>query len=145
MKKTYTAKPEDITHDWYIVDAKGQTLGRLATRIATLIRGKHKPTFTPHMDCGDFVIVVNAEHVVLSGNKEEQKEYIHHTGYIGGLKRITVEKQRQKDATKIIENAVWGMISHNRLGRQLINRLKVYTGAEHPHAAQQPQDLPAVV
>ncbi len=145
MQKTYTAKPEDITRQWYIVDAEGQTLGRLATRIATLIRGKHKPLFTPNMDCGDFIIVLNAEKVVLSGRKEAQKTYYHHTGYIGNLKKITVEKQRIKDATKIIEKAVWGMIPHNRQGREQITRLKVYNGAEHPHTAQQPQALPEAV
>ncbi len=145
MQKTYTAKPEDITRQWYVVDAEGQTLGRLATRIATLLRGKHKPLFTPSMDCGDFIIVLNAEKVVLSGRKETQKTYYHHTGYIGNLKSITVEKQRQKDATKLVEKAVWGMIPHNRQGREQITRLKVYLGSEHPHTAQQPQALPEAV
>jgi large subunit ribosomal protein L13 len=136
--KTYSAKPEDITRQWIVLDAEGQTLGRLATRVATLLRGKHKPMFTPNMDCGDNVIIINAEKVVVTGNKASQKEYIHHTGTLGGLKRISYQRQMEQHPERILEAAIWGMLPHNRLGRKQITRLHVYTGAEHPHAAQQP-------
>lgn len=136
--KTYHAKPEEITRQWVVIDADGQTLGRIATRVATLLRGKHKPLFTPSTDCGDAVIVINAEKVVVSGRKADQKEYIHHTGTLGGLKRISYKEQMEKHPERIVEAAVWGMIPHNRQGREQITRLRVYTGPEHPHAAQQP-------
>lgn len=138
---TYMAKPDDIERQWYVVDAEGQTLGRLATKIATILRGKHKPTYTPHLDTGDFVIVVNAEKVNLTGRKWEQKKYYRHSGYPGGLKEITYDKLVQRNPEFIIEKAVKGMIPHNKLGRQVIKKLKVYAGPEHPHQAQQPEKL----
>ncbi|MDH4379588.1 MAG: 50S ribosomal protein L13 [Vampirovibrionales bacterium] len=137
--KTYTATPDELTHDWILVDAEGKTLGRLATEIAIYLRGKHKPVYSPHLDHGDFVVVINADKVKVSGNKADQKEYIHHTGYLGHLKRITFKDLMVKDPTQPLTHAVWGMLAHNRLGRQLITRLKVYAGPEHPHAAQQPK------
>ncbi|MGZ5369050.1 50S ribosomal protein L13 [Aeromicrobium sp.] len=137
--RTYSPKPADINHQWHIIDAEDVVLGRLAVQVATLLRGKHKPTFAPHMDGGDFVVVVNAEKVALSGNKRTDKLAYRHSGYPGGLKSIAIGDLLEKDARKAIEKAVWGMIPKNRLGRQMIKKLKVYTGPEHPHAAQQPQ------
>ncbi|MDQ3157503.1 MAG: 50S ribosomal protein L13 [Actinomycetota bacterium] len=137
--RTYSPKPADINHQWHIIDAEDVVLGRLAVQVATLLRGKHKPTFAPHMDGGDFVVVVNAEKVALSGNKRTDKLAFRHSGYPGGLKSIAIGDLLEKDARKAIEKAVWGMIPKNRLGRQMIKKLKVYTGPEHPHAAQQPQ------
>ena len=139
MKKTYSAKPLEVERQWWIVDAEGQTLGRLATKIAILLRGKHKPEYTPHIDTGDFVIVLNAEKIQVSGNKETEKMYHHHTGYPGGFRSISFRGLMEKNPTKIIEKAVWGMIPHNTLGRQQLTKLKVYAGTEHPHVAQQPQ------
>jgi large subunit ribosomal protein L13 len=136
--KTFTAKPEDITRQWYVIDAEGLTLGRLATIAATLLRGKHKPIYTPSIDTGDFVIVVNADKVAVSGKKAEQKEYIHHTGWPGGFRSIRYNKLMAEHPTRIIEKAVRGMIPHTRLGRAQYTKLKVYAGAEHPHQAQQP-------
>lgn len=136
--KTYTAKPEDITRQWVLIDAEGMTLGRLSARVATLLRGKHKPMYTPSMDCGDFVLIINAEKIQVSGKKAWQKEYIHHTGTLGHLKRIKYRHQMEKDPTKILEHAIWGMLPHTRQGRKQITRLHVYAGAQHPHAAQQP-------
>lgn len=138
---TYMAKPEEVERQWYVVDATGKTLGRLATRIAEILRGKHKTTFTPHVDTGDFVIVINAEKIHLTGNKWEQKKYYHHSGYPGGIKETTYEKLVEKKPEFIIEKAVKGMIPHNKLGRQIIKKLKVYAGPEHPHQAQQPKEL----
>ncbi|HLV10080.1 MAG TPA: 50S ribosomal protein L13 [Halanaerobiales bacterium] len=137
---TYMAKPEEIQHEWYVIDADGQTLGRLATEIATILRGKHKTTFTPHVDTGDFVIVINAEKVKLTGNKLDQKKYYRHSGYPGGLKEMTYRRLLEKKPELIIEKAVKGMIPHNKLGRQIINKLKVYAGPDHPHQAQQPKE-----
>lgn len=139
MVKTYTAKPEEIEHAWWVVDATDQTLGRLATRVATLIRGKHKPTFTPHLDCGDFVVVVNAEKIAVTGQKLFQKKYYRHSGYPGGFKSVTLERLLETYPERVIERAVWGMLPKNRLGRQLRKKLKVYAGPEHPHQAQKPQ------
>ncbi len=138
-KITKSAKAQDIQRDWYVVDAQGQTLGRLATRIATLLRGKNKPSFTPHVDCGDYVIVVNAEKVHVTGQKMSQKKYYRHSGYPGGLKEVTLRDQLQKFPDRVIESAVRGMLPHNRLGRQMFKKLKVYAGPNHPHQAQQPQ------
>lgn len=136
--KTYSAKPQQVEHKWHIVDLEGQTVGRAATQIATLIRGKHKPTFTPHVDGGDFVICINADKVVFTGNKMQQKEYHHHSGFPGGLKSITAEKLLQKRPEDIITFAVRGMLPKTKLGRAMIKKLKVYTGTEHQHEAQQP-------
>ena len=141
--KTYSAKPSDIEKKWFIVDATGQTLGRLSSQIAYILRGKHKPTFTPHMDMGDFVIVVNAEKIELKGAKELTKPYYRHSGYFGGLKTTMAFELRQKHPERLIEFAVKGMLPHNSLGRQCYRNLKVYAGAVHPHTAQNPQPLPA--
>ena len=139
--RTYMTKPEEIERQWYVVDATGQTLGRLATKVADILRGKHKPIYTPHVDTGDYVIVINAEKIELTGKKWEQKKYYRHSGYPGGLKEITYDKLLKKNPEFIIEKAVRGMIPHNRLGRQIIKKLKVYAGPDHPHQAQQPKEL----
>jgi len=139
--KTFSLKKEEIDRKWYIVDAKGQILGRLASKVATILRGKHKETYTPHLDMGDHVVVVNASKIHVTGRKEEQKTYYHHTGYPGGLKAETFNKLLQKDPEKIIRSAVWGMLPHNRLGRKMIKKLKVYSELDHPHQAQQPETL----
>jgi len=136
--KTFSAKPEDITRTWWEIDADGMTLGRLSTVVADLLRGKTKPQFTPHIDSGDFVVVINAEKIKVTGKKFTDKKYYHHTGYLGHLKVATFRELQEKHPTRVIEKAVWGMLPHNRLGRQQITKLKVYTGAEHPHAAQKP-------
>lgn len=138
QQKTYHAKPSDITHDWILVDANGQTLGRLASRVASIIKGKEKPNYTPSADTGDFVIVINAEKIQVTGNKVEAKTYYRHSGYPGGLTATTYKELQAKDPAQIIEKAVWGMLPHNSLGRKLIKKLKVYVGAEHPHQAQNP-------
>lgn len=139
--KTYSAKQADIKRDWYVVDAEGKTLGRLASEIALRLRGKHKPEYTPHVDTGDYIVVVNAEKVHVTGRKETDKVYYHHTGYIGGIKSITFEKLIQKAPERVIEFAVKGMLPKNRLGRAMFKKLKVYAGTEHRHAAQQPKPL----
>jgi len=139
--KTFSARPKDIERKWYLIDAEGQVLGRMATRIADLLRGKNKPIYTPHMDTGDFVVVINAEKVVVTGRKAEQKEYQRYSGYPGGLKRISYQRMLEKFPERIIEHAVRGMIPHNRLGRVMIKKLKVYAGPDHPHGAQQPEIL----
>ena len=136
--KTYSAKPLEVERKWYLIDAEGEILGRLATRIANILRGKNKPEYTPNVDTGDFVIVINADKVVVSGKKETDKIYYHHTGYPGGLKAASVKEVREKDARKLIEKAVKGMLQHNTLGDTQFTKLKVYNGAEHPHAAQKP-------
>ncbi len=139
--KTYMAKKEEIEKKWYIVDASDKIVGRLATKIATILRGKHKPSFTPHVDTGDFVIVVNAEKVKFTGNKLDQKKYYKHTGYMGGIKETTAKDMLQKKPEEIIRHAVKGMLPKNRLGRKLLKKLKIYRGEEHPHQAQQPEKL----
>ena len=136
---TYSPKAADITHQWYVIDAEDVVLGRLAVEAATLLRGKHKPTFAPHVDGGDFVIIVNAEKVSLSGNKRTDKPVYRHSGYPGGLKQIAYGDLLEKDAAKAIEKSVRGMLPKNRLGNQIIRKLKVYAGPDHPHAAQKPQ------
>ena len=136
--KTYSAKPLEVERKWYVIDAEGKTLGRLATVCANLLRGKTKPEFTPHVDTGDFVIVINADKIQVTGNKETDKIYYHHTGFPGGLKSISFKDLMKKDPTKAIEKAVKGMLPHNTLGAQQFTKLKVYAGAEHPHAAQKP-------
>jgi len=138
MMKTYFATNENIEHNWYLVDASNKVLGRLATQIAKYLRGKHKPEFTPHADAGDYVIVINADQIKVTGNKEQEKTYYTHSGYPGGIKEISFEKLHAKNSAKIIENAVKGMLPKNPLGRAMLRKLKVYTGAEHPHTAQQP-------
>ncbi|RMF03204.1 MAG: 50S ribosomal protein L13 [Chloroflexi bacterium] len=139
--KTISAREQDIQRDWYVVDAQGQTLGRLATRVATVLRGKHKPIYTPHVDCGDYVVIVNAEKVHTTGQKATQKKYYRHSGYPGGLREITLRDQLQKFPTRVLESAVRGMLPKNRLGRQMFKKLKVYAGPNHPHEAQQPKPL----
>lgn len=139
--KTFSAKAEAVQREWFIVDAKGKTLGRLATEIASRLRGKHKPEYTPHVDTGDFIIVVNAAEVHVTGNKAKDKMYHRHTGYIGGLKSISFEKLIEKAPERTIETAVKGMLPKGPLGRVMFKKLKVYPGAEHPHTAQQPKQL----
>ena len=141
MKNTYMQKKETVKRDWYVIDDEGLNLGRLATRVADVLRGKHKPTFTPHIDCGDFVIVVNASKVNLTGNKLNDKIYYNHSGYTGGLRERTAKEMKEKYPVEMIERAVKGMIPHNRLGRQVAKKLFVYEGAEHPHMAQKPVEM----
>ena len=139
--ETTSIRADEINREWFIVDAEGQTLGRLASEIAQIIRGKKKPFFTPHMDMGDFVVVVNAEKVKVTGNKEKDKSYFRHSGYPGGVTQISLQKIRQDYPERIITNAVKGMLPHNRLGRQLLTHLKVYSGTHHPHSAQLPKTI----
>ena len=139
--KTYSAKPGEITREWYLVDAEGKTLGRLATQIADTLRGKRKPQFTPHVDTGDFVIVVNAEKIAVTGNKRAAKMYYRHSGYPGGLKSRTLNDMLARRPEEVIRLAVKGMLPRNRLARKQLTKLKVYAGPEHPHAAQQPQPM----
>ena len=139
--KTYQAKKEELEHQWYLVNAEGKILGRLATKLADLLRGKTKPTYTPHLDTGDFVVVVNAEKVTLTGNKMKDKIYYHHTGYPGGIKEMSAEKLLAKKPTEMIRMAVKGMLPKNSLGRQMLRKLKVYAGPNHPHEAQKPITL----
>ena len=139
--KTYSAKPESVKRDWYVVDASGKTLGRLATEVASRLRGKHKPEFTPHVDTGDYIVVVNADKVAVTGNKANDKMYYRHTGYPGGLKEANFATLQAEKPEMIIEKAVKGMLPRNPLGRAMFRKLKVYAGTEHPHTAQQPQQL----
>jgi len=139
---TTMPKQQEVSHEWYIIDAKDQTLGRMSTRIATALRGKHKTDFSPHVDNGDFVIVINAAAVNLTGRKWEQKNYYNYSGYPGGLRSLTASEVRARNPERLIEQAVKGMLPKNRLARQVIKKLKVYGGAEHPHAAQQPKAFP---
>ena len=137
--KTKFAKKETVDHKWYVVDAKDQVLGRMACRIATYLRGKHKPIFTPHVDTGDFVIVVNADKIKVTGNKLVDKKYYSHSGSIGSISEKTLKDRMVSEPEKVVEDAVWGMLPKNRLGRAMIKKLKVYRGAEHSHAAQKPE------
>lgn len=139
--KTQSAKRENVQRKWYVVDAEQAILGRISTQIATILRGKNKPTFTPHVDTGDFVVVINAEKVKLTGRKETDKLYHHHTGWVGGLVTKTAAEIREKAPEDLIRKAVWGMLPHGPLGRQMFKKLKVYAGGEHPHAAQEPETL----
>ena len=139
--RTYSAKANEIKHDWYVVDASGQPLGRLASEIAKRLRGKHKPQFTPHIDVGDHIIVVNAAKVAVSGNKKSNKIYYRHSGYIGSLKSQSLEKLLKEHPERTIEKAVKGMLPRNPLGRAMFRKLRVYAGADHQHTAQQPQEL----
>ena len=139
--KTTSVRSNEINRDWFIVDAEGHTLGRLASEIAQILRGKKKPSFTPHMDMGDFVVVVNADKIKVSGKKEEEKTYFRHSGYPGGITQISLKQVRQVYPERIIMNAVKGMLPRNRLGRKLLTHLKVYSGELHPHTAQEPQTI----
>jgi len=141
MHKTYVAKPGEVEQNWFVVDATDKTLGRLATRIASVLRGKHKPEFTPHVDVGDFVIVVNAGKIKVTGRKLDQKLYHRHTGYPGGLRSISLREQLNRHPERVIEKAVKGMLPRGPLGRRMFKKLKVYEGTEHPHQAQQPEPL----
>ena len=141
MKKTYSPKAKEIDRKWYVVDATGQTLGRLASRIAHVLRGKHKPSFTPHLDMGDHVIVVNADKVEVTGRKEERKVYYRHTGYPGGIRTTSYREMMEKHPERVILKAVRGMLPRNVLGRQTFKKLRVYAGPEHRHAAQKPEEL----
>ena len=138
---TVSAKPETVKRGWYVVDAAGKTLGRLASEVARRLRGKHKPEYTPHVDTGDYIVIINAEKIRVTGNKAADKKYYQHTGYVGNLKTITFEKLRDKAPERIIEHAVKGMLPKNPLGRAMYSKLKVYAGPEHRHTAQQPQPL----
>lgn len=140
--RTYSPKPADTTAAWHVIDATDVVLGRLATHAATLLRGKHKPSFAPHIDCGDYVVVINADKVALTGTKATSKLVYRHSGFPGGIKSIPVGELLAKDSRKVVENAVRGMLPHTRLGRAQLAKLKVYPGAEHPHAAQQPKNFP---
>ncbi len=139
--KTYHTPVNDIERRWFVVDAEGKVLGRLASEIATRLRGKHKPNFSPHMDVGDFIVVVNADKVKLTGNKLDGKSYYRHSGYIGGIREMTAREVLEKKPTELLRMAVKGMLAKNSLGRRQLKKLKVYTGSEHPHAAQQPEVL----
>lgn len=141
MKNSYMQKKETVKRDWYVIDAEGVSLGRLATRVADVLRGKHKPTYTTNIDCGDFVVVVNASKVNLTGNKLNDKIYYNHSGYTGGLRERTAKEMKESYPVEMIERAVKGMIPHTRLGRQVIKKLFVYEGAEHPHMAQKPVEM----
>src|SRR5690554_1021387 len=139
--KTISAKPAEVRRDWFVIDANGKTLGRMATEIARRLRGKHKAIYTPHVDTGDYIVVVNAEKLRVTGNKMSDKIYYHHTGHIGGIKSISLAKQLEKAPERVIMSAVKGMLPKNPLGRAMFSKLKVYAGEEHPHTAQQPQKL----
>ena len=139
--KTFQAKKEEVDHQWYLVNAEGKILGRLATELAKILRGKNKPSFTPHVDTGDFVVVVNAEKVVLTGKKMKDKTYYHHTGYPGGIREIKAEKLLAEKPTEMLRGAVKGMLPKTSLGRQMLRKLKIYTGPDHPHEAQKPVSL----
>jgi len=138
---TFSAKPHEVRRDWYVVDANGRTLGRLATEIASRLRGKHKPEFTPHVDTGDYIVVVNAKHIRVTGNKLNDKMYHHHTGYIGNLKSMNLATMLEEHPERVLINAVKGMLPKNKLGAAMLKKLKVYPGADHQHTAQQPQPL----
>jgi len=139
--RTWTYRPGSVEREWYVIDARDIVLGRLATRVASILRGKHRPQYTPHADCGDHVIIINAEKIRVTGRKEAQKNYYRHSQYPGGLKTITLEKQREKHPERIIEAAVKGMLPKNSLGRKIIRKMNVYAGDQHPHVAQQPKTL----
>jgi large subunit ribosomal protein L13 len=141
VQKTYFPKPDEIDQEWVLVDANDQYLGRLATQVASLLLGKNKPNFTPGVETGDYVVVINAERILATGRKLDDKVYYHHSGYPSGIKAITLRQQITKHPDRVLRSAVWGMLPHNKFGRQLIKKLKVYAGSEHPHAAQTPKPL----
>ncbi len=139
--KTFSAKPQEVAHQWYVVDAADQTLGRLASEIARRLRGKHKAIYTPHVDTGDYIVVVNADKIAVTGDKRQQKMYYRHTGYIGNMRSASFEQMIEKKPEEVLRLAVKGMLPRNPLGRAMLKKLKIYAAAEHPHAAQQPQEL----
>ena len=141
MKNTYMQRKEDLVREWYVIDAEGENLGRLATKVANVLRGKHKPTYTPHIDCGDYVIVVNASKINLTGNKLDQKIYYNHSGYTGGLRERTARVMKENYPVEMFERAVKGMLPKGRLGRQMYKKLFVYANESHPHQAQQPKEM----
>jgi len=141
VQKTYVPKKNEISNEWVLVDANDEYLGRLATQIAAILLGKNKPNFTPGVDTGDFVVVINAENIKVTGNKMDDKVYYHHTGYPSGIKSITLRQQLAKHPERVIRSAVWGMLPHNKFGRAIIKKMKVYAGPEHPHAGQNPKPL----
>jgi large subunit ribosomal protein L13 len=141
VQKTYYPKPDEISREWVVVDADGKNLGRLASRIARILLGKDKPQFTPGVDVGDFVIVINAEKIAVTGRRLDQKMYYRHSGYPGGLKKINLRDQLAKHPDRVIRSAVWGMIPHNRYGRKLMRKIRIYAGPDHPHSAQQPKTI----
>lgn len=141
MRQTTMLKAEEVKKEWYVIDAEGQTLGRLATKVAAVLRGKHKPTYTPNVDCGDYVVVINAEKVVYSGDQEEKKIYYHHTMFPGGLKSRSIGLMKREYPVELVEHAIQGMLPHNKLGDRMRTHLFVYEGANHPHAAQKPMEL----
>ena len=141
MQKTYYPKADELSHEWYVVDASGMNLGRLATRVARTLLGKDKPTFTPGVDLGDFVIVTNAAKIITTGKKLDDKIYFRHSGYPGGVRKVTLREQLARFPERVVEAAVWGMLPHNRMGRKLLRKLKVYGGPDHPHQAQHPKPL----
>lgn len=141
MRKTFSAKPHEIERQWFVVDASGKTLGRLATEIARILRGKHKPIYTPHVDCGDYVIVINADKIRVTGKRLDQKIYYRHSGYIGGLKETSLRRMLETHPERVLQYAVKGMLPKNRLGRKMFKKLKVYAQPDHPHTAQKPQPL----
>jgi large subunit ribosomal protein L13 len=142
--RTFTEKQTEIEREWYVVDAEGKTLGRLASRVAPILKGKHKPTYTPYLDCGDFVIIINAEKIRVTGRKLDQVFYHHHSGYPGGLRSVSLREQLGKHPERVLQAAVRGMLPKNKLGRRMIKKLKVYAGDAHPHQAQQPKPLELV-
>ncbi|MBQ2529681.1 MAG: 50S ribosomal protein L13 [Treponema sp.] len=139
--KTIFSKPNDVKHDWYIIDASGKNLGRVAAKAASVLRGKHKPSYEPNVLCGDYVVIINADKVQVSGNKSSDMKYRHYTGFVGGLKEYSFETLLQRHPTDPLRRTIAGMLPHNRLGRKIIGNLKIYAGSEHPHAAQNPQPL----
>lgn len=141
MRQTTLVKPEEVKKDWYVIDASGMNLGRLATKVAMVLRGKHKPTYTPNVDCGDCVIVINAKDIVYTGNQETKKVYYHHTMYPGGLKATTIGLMKKEHPAQLVEHAIEGMLPHTKLGDKIRGHLFVYEGSEHPHAAQKPKEL----
>ena len=141
MRQTTMLKAEEVKKEWYVIDAEGQTLGRLATKVAAVLRGKHKPTYTPNVDCGDYVIVINADKIVYSGDQEEKKIYYHHTMFPGGLKSRSIGLMKREYPVELVEHAIQGMLPHNKLGDRMRTHLFVYEGANHPHAAQKPMEL----
>jgi large subunit ribosomal protein L13 len=141
MNKTYVTKPAEVQRSWYVVDAEGKTLGRLASEVAKILRGKHKPIYSPAVDCGDYVVIINAEKIHVTGRRLDQKKYYHHSGYMGGLTAVTLRQQLERYPTRVLESAVRGMLPRTKLGRKMIMKMKVYAGPDHPHSAQQPEVL----
>ena len=141
MNKTFVTKPAEVQRSWYVVDAEGKTLGRLASEVAQILRGKHKPIYSPAVDCGDYVVIINAEKIHVTGRRLDQKKYYHHSGYMGGLTEVTLRQQLERYPSRVLESAVRGMLPRNKLGRKMIMKLKVYAGPDHPHSAQQPEVL----